>query len=115
MNKKTLTHCVAVNSYLIRDNQFLLLKRANQPLIWGPPGGRLLSNEDPVVVITSPGDGSTFQAGDAILFEGTADDPEDGLLSGTDVRWNSSLDGQFGTGTSLSFSSVIFPLILPAW
>jgi len=37
-----------VNSYLIREEQFLLLKRNNPPKIWGPPGGRLNLNEDPV-------------------------------------------------------------------
>lgn len=43
-----LTHRVAVNSYLLQDNHFLLLKRTNPPLMWGPPGGKLNINEDPI-------------------------------------------------------------------
>jgi 8-oxo-dGTP diphosphatase len=42
-----MTHQVAVNGYIIKDNTFLLLQRKNPPSIWGPPGGRLLRNEDP--------------------------------------------------------------------
>lgn len=42
------THLVAVNSFLVNDNKFLLLKRNDPPLIWGPPGGKLQINEDPI-------------------------------------------------------------------
>jgi len=42
------THLVAVNAFLIKDNKFLLLKRSDPPLIWGPPGGKLEINEDPI-------------------------------------------------------------------
>jgi len=41
------SHRVAVNAYLICNREFLLLKRAQVPLLWGPPGGRLRQNEDP--------------------------------------------------------------------
>ena len=41
------THQVAVNAFLLKDEHFLLLKRARKPLIWGPPGGRLFPDEDP--------------------------------------------------------------------
>lgn len=43
-----LTHLVAVNAFLLKDDKFLLLKRNDPPLIWGPPGGKLEINEDPV-------------------------------------------------------------------
>ena len=43
-----LSHEVAVNAYLIKDDRFLLLKRRIPPTIWGPPGGRLQRLEDPV-------------------------------------------------------------------
>jgi 8-oxo-dGTP diphosphatase len=42
------THRVAVNSFLIHNDSFLLLKRAQKPLIWGPPGGKMMKDEDPV-------------------------------------------------------------------
>ena len=44
-----LTHQVAVNSYLVKEEKFLMLKRKNPPLMWGPPGGRLNFNEDPII------------------------------------------------------------------
>ena len=43
------THLVAVNAFLLKNNKFLLLKRNDPPLIWGPPGGKLEVNEDPIV------------------------------------------------------------------
>jgi len=61
----------------------------------GPP------NDPPTVFITSPADGSTFDSGVTILFEGTASDTEDGDLTATLV-WTSSMDGQIGTGGSFS-------------
>jgi len=42
------THRISVNAFLIFNDQFLLLKRAQSPQIWGPPGGHLLPDEDPV-------------------------------------------------------------------
>ena len=48
MKPKTYTHRVAVNAFLIFDEKFLLLKRAAKPVMWGPPGGRLNCDEDPV-------------------------------------------------------------------
>ena len=42
------THRVAVNAFVIYKETFLLLKRANEPFIWGPPGGRLHIDEDPI-------------------------------------------------------------------
>jgi len=49
MNQSNFTHLVAVNAFLIKDNQFLLLNRNDPPLIWGPPGGKLEINEDPIL------------------------------------------------------------------
>jgi len=48
MSKPTHSHRVAVNAFLIYGETFLLLKRANEPLIWGPPGGKLQIDEDPI-------------------------------------------------------------------
>jgi len=41
------THTVAVTGYVFQRGRFLLLKRKEPPLIWAPPGGRLLVSEDP--------------------------------------------------------------------
>jgi len=46
-NSATHTHRIAVNAYLINDEKFLLLKRANPPRIWTPPGGKLHIDENP--------------------------------------------------------------------
>jgi 8-oxo-dGTP pyrophosphatase MutT (NUDIX family) len=48
MNHVPCTHRIAVNAFLVHNGTFLLLKRAQQPLIWGPPGGKLHKDEDPV-------------------------------------------------------------------
>jgi len=59
------------------------------------------TNDVPTVSITSPADGSTFDSGATILFEGTASDTEDGDLTASLV-WTSDIDGQIGTGGSFS-------------
>ncbi len=58
-------------------------------------------NDPPTVSITSPADGSTFDSGATILFEGTASDSEDGDLTASLV-WTSDIDGAIGTGASFS-------------
>ncbi len=47
-NKFVYTHRVAVNAYLLKESEFLLLKRKNEPRIWAPPGGRLMKDEEPL-------------------------------------------------------------------
>ncbi|HEY3294931.1 MAG TPA: NUDIX domain-containing protein [bacterium] len=42
-----LTHRVAVGAYLFRGERILLLLRANPPLTFAPPGGKLNVAEDP--------------------------------------------------------------------
>ena len=65
-------------------------------------GGPLSTpNDAPTVSITSPADGSTFDSGATILFEGTASDTEDGDLTASLV-WTSDINGQIGTGGSFS-------------
>jgi len=58
-------------------------------------------NESPTVSITNPADGSIFESGAEISFEGTASDPEDGDLT-TSLVWTSTIDGQIDTGGSFS-------------
>ncbi|HSF14760.1 MAG TPA: Ig-like domain-containing protein, partial [Vicinamibacteria bacterium] len=61
----------------------------------------LTVNALPVVTITSPVDGSTFDVGALIAFAGTAADAEDGDLT-TSLSWTSNIDGAIGTGGSFS-------------
>jgi hypothetical protein len=62
-----------------------------------------LPNDPPSVSITGPADGSTFDSGATILFEGTASDTEDHNATLTDsLAWSSSIDGSIGTGGSFS-------------
>lgn len=49
---------------------------------------------------------AAFQVGQTITFQGSADDPEDGPLSGGSLVWTSNVDGQIGTGTSFSRSDL---------
>ena len=58
------------------------------------------SNFAPVVTITGPNDGDSFEEGVLVDFTGTATDTEDGDLSAS-IEWLSSLDGSLGTGASI--------------
>lgn len=62
-------------------------------------------NTVPVVTITGPANGSTFQSGDTITFNGTATDAEDGDLT-AGLTWTSSLDGGIGTGGSFDTAAL---------
>jgi hypothetical protein len=64
-----------------------------------------LPNATPVVDITAPADGSTVAAGQTVTFIATAIDAEDGDISAS-VLWSSSIDGDLGTGATLSTSSL---------
>lgn len=69
--------------------------------------GQLVTpNSPPVVTIASPASNATFPVATPITFQGSATDPEDGVLSGAALVWSSSLGGQFGTGTSVTTSSL---------
>ena len=51
----------------------------------------------PVKIIT-PLDGDHFEVGEEISFKGLARDLKDGALSEDSLVWESSIDGQIGTG-----------------
>jgi sulfatase modifying factor 1 len=61
-----------------------------------------VANQPPVAAISSPASGSVFAEGDTVRFEGSGNDPEDGVLAGSSLVWSSNLDGAIGTGTSVS-------------
>jgi hypothetical protein len=60
----------------------------------------------PVVTIDAPTTGSTFGTGQSITFTGSAEDPEDGALTGASLVWTSDVDGQIGTGLSFTTNSL---------
>jgi glucose/arabinose dehydrogenase/chitodextrinase len=74
----------------------------------------IVGNRPPQVGITAPLSGSMHHAGETVVFTGTATDPEDGVLSGTQLQWAGQLHhlnhvhpDQFrATGVSGSF---VFP------
>lgn len=59
-------------------------------------------NKAPTVTISSPSDGGSYVGGDLITFNGTASDAEDGALSGDVLAWQSSVDGNLGTGETFT-------------
>ena len=58
-------------------------------------------NSAPSVNISAPADGSGFNAGDSVTFNGSANDAEDGDLTAS-ITWTSDLDGAIGTGGSFA-------------
>ena len=63
------------------------------------------NNSAPTVSISSPSNNSVFETGDAISFNASATDEEDGDIS-SDITWSSSIDGNLGTGASVNSSSL---------
>lgn len=62
-------------------------------------------NTAPTVSITSPANNASFSEGASITFTGTASDTEDGNLT-SNLSWTSSLDGNIGTGGSVSIATL---------
>ena len=62
-------------------------------------------NQPPVVEITAPTDGLSFDQGASVNFTGTALDPEDGDIS-ANLAWTSNLDGSIGSGAGFSTSTL---------
>jgi len=63
-------------------------------------------NQAPQASISGPADGSSFPAGTAIHFRGSATDAEDGAVPASSLTWRSSLDGVLGQGPSLDVASL---------
>ncbi len=60
----------------------------------------------PTVNMVTPTNNAGYVGNQPIVFQGNAVDLEDGDLSGTALKWTSNLDGQIGTGTSLTRSAL---------
>ena len=71
---------------------------------WSVPGSSV--NSPPVVVITGPLDGSILDEGTVITFTGTAQDADEGALSGAFLVWTSDINGQIGTGTTFDITTL---------
>ncbi len=70
------------------------------------PGTRTPPNQPPVVTITAPSAGAIVAQGAPLTLTGSANDPEDGVLTGASLAWSSSRDGALGTGTSITTASL---------
>ena len=63
------------------------------------------SPNTPSASIATPVTGETYTEGDAIRLSGSGTDPQDGPLSDSQLVWNSSIDGDIGTGASIDVSA----------
>jgi hypothetical protein len=61
-----------------------------------------LADRAPQVLIFEPLNGQDRPAGRVIDLIGQASDPEDGILEGDAVSWQSDIDGELGSGTAVS-------------
>ncbi|MBF0377709.1 MAG: PKD domain-containing protein [Desulfamplus sp.] len=59
----------------------------------------------PTITITSPTNGSSYNSGDDITFEADVNDVQD-YLEDIKVVWQSSIDDNFGSGTSFTISTL---------
>jgi len=66
----------------------------------------LTINDPPIIEIDTPEDNAIYGVNAEVLFSGSATDTEDGDISGESLTWTSSIDGQIGTGTTFSTSSL---------
>ena len=60
----------------------------------------------PTVSIKSPAGDSTFDEGDAITFNGAANDAEDGTMTSS-LAWRSNVNGSIGKGGSFTTASLL--------
>ena len=70
------------------------------------PGTTTTTNQPPTATISAPTNNSSYTQGASVTFTGAGSDPEDGALSGTSLVWTSSINGQIGTGASVSTTSL---------
>lgn len=66
----------------------------------------IIRNTPPTAVIDPPAGGREYESGETINLTGSATDAEDGALTGASLVWTSDIDGQIGTGVSLSISTL---------
>ncbi len=62
---------------------------------------QVVVNALPSAEILQPSDGAVLNEGEQAFFEGSATDPEDGVLTGTSLLWTSDVDGFLGDGVTV--------------
>ncbi len=62
-------------------------------------------NRPPELSISSPAPGASIPQGTPIVLSGSANDPEEGALSGASLAWRSDRAGALGTGVQVVFSN----------
>lgn len=63
-------------------------------------------NTPPTATITRPSEGSIYNSGELVLFEGSAEDSEDGYLNGQSLKWFSTIDGEIGNTSTLTTNTL---------
>jgi hypothetical protein len=63
------------------------------------------ANTDPTISISNPTNNAQFTQGSNVSFTGSAADNEDGDIT-ADMTWSSNIDGNIGTGGSVSASNL---------
>jgi Flp pilus assembly protein TadG len=73
---------------------------AKEIQLWGEDdgggGGGGGGSSNPTITITDPADGSVHQVGTSVIFEATAADNDDGVLTPS-ITWSSNRDGSLGS------------------
>jgi hypothetical protein len=66
------------------------------------------ANQAATVSISTPADGDIYALGRTITFSGSADDLEDGSITGTALSWYSNIEvGLIGTGESFTKNNLV--------
>jgi hypothetical protein len=81
-------------------------RSVSQSLVSGEANAPPPFNQSPTATITAPAVNASFAQGASVSFAGTGTDPEDGTLSGSSLVWTDNLNGQIGTGTSFSLTTL---------
>ena len=68
-------------------------------------GPFVIPNHPPVVTLNAPLAGAMLVGDQQVYLDASADDPQDGALTGPWVQWSSSRDGVLGQGAVLSFQT----------
>ena len=64
-----------------------------------------VSYHPPQLSLYAPVDGTIYVSDQQVYFSAAADDAQDGALTGNSLQWNSSRDGQLGSGETLTIEA----------